>query len=217
MWSAENPSEGLAFRDWFYKVAKEENGEPDVSNGHIALEIFSQTISYISHHRRLLGNYNETGFLPPRPSEENLAELNMTIRDFFDRHGLRTLKPLFKLAYTLQGYGYLEEESILYGMIWVTPKLVNGLIEMLKIRKVLRKKRLRRKSELTGTPKGITTLQKGFQPLFQAIVDRHDIPVINHAQISSIERKDDGVSVHYHREYKDANDTLVREDDKTMR
>ena len=200
-----------------YRSCKIANLEPDVSDAHIALEIFAHTFKYVGHHRRLLKNYSNTGFLPPRPAEAEMAELGMTIEEFLDHHNLRSLKPIFQLAYTLQGYGYIAEESILYGFLWVTPTLLISLLERLKVRKVLRKKRLRQKPLLHGSQKQITTLKNGFQTLFKAIVERDSIPVIFNANITAIKRDDKGVTIDYYREFKDASGQVVREEPVTKR
>ncbi|XP_065180588.1 uncharacterized protein LOC135811300 isoform X1 [Sycon ciliatum] len=207
VWTDAKKDVGGKLRDWFYQAAKEAENDLDAKDSAIAWEIFKQAIHYISHHRRLLLNYEETGFLPPRPSAEHLEELQMSIADFFDKYELRALKPIFKLAYTLQGYGFVEEEPILYGMLWVTPPLLNGLIEMLKVRKVLHKRRLRKRM---GTPRSITTLEKGFRPLFEAIIarcqDRASLPgkqpfrVLQQTVITKLERTDTDVTVEFHRE-----------------
>lgn len=46
--------------------------------------------------------------------------------DFIQRNKLKALVPIFQISLTMQGYGHLDEIAALYGVMWNTPKFING-------------------------------------------------------------------------------------------
>ncbi len=85
---------------------------------------------YIAIHQRLFGNY--TGELMPRPTAAVLHEIRGTFMEFLQRNGLTSLHPLFLASHTMQGYGHVDEVAALYGLMWNTPKLMNGLLRRMQ-------------------------------------------------------------------------------------
>ena len=190
----------MTFRDWFYETAKAAEGQHRLSNRRLAKLVWHQAIAYIKIHRRLLRRYECTGFLPPGPSKDTLHLLEGTINSFLDARALRTLKPIFKAAFTLQGYGHMEEESILYGLLWVTPSLLIGLLEQLKVRPALRP---HQQLLLKGRQNTITILRCGFEQLFRKIVEKDGINVLLNVDIDCILRYPKAVRVAYRRTTED--------------
>lgn len=182
----------LPFRKWIFReVAKHIGGHP--SKPHCAWEVFRQSFAYTDLHKKLLGDYD--GFLMPRPSVEVMEELNCSIDEFLTRHQLNALKPVFMLAFTLQGYGYLEHTSALYGLMWVTPLLLTGLVEQLKFRKALPCRELSKRP--AGERRTITMLVRGFELLWQTMAEKHDLDIIREADITAIKRDHTGVHIDY--------------------
>ena len=59
-----------------------------------------------------------------RPSQNVLHRTRGTFLDFLKREDLEPMKMLFKTSTELQGYGYLDEVSALYGLLWNKPKFM---------------------------------------------------------------------------------------------
>lgn len=57
-----------------------------------------------------------------------IADTKMTFAEFLKSNGFEDLSPLFSLANTVQGYGYIEELPALYGLWWNSPDEVNGFL-----------------------------------------------------------------------------------------
>ena len=58
------------------------------------------------------------------PDKAILERVNGTFKWFMEKEGVEAMEPLLKVSNELQGYGYLDEVSALYGLIWNTPKFM---------------------------------------------------------------------------------------------
>ena len=58
------------------------------------------------------------------PYKAILERVNGTFKWFLEKEGLQAMEPILKVSNELQGYGYLDEVSALYGLIWNTPKFM---------------------------------------------------------------------------------------------
>ena len=59
-----------------------------------------------------------------RPSEEVLYRTRGTFLEFIKREDLEPMKIVLKTSHELQGYGYIDEVSALYGLLWNQPKFM---------------------------------------------------------------------------------------------
>eukprot|EP00794_Sanderia_malayensis_P011741 gene11741-12962_t len=141
-------------------------------------------MKYNKLHQRLFGNY--TGELMPRPSEAVLHEIRGTFMDFLKRNGLTSLQPIFLACHTMQGYGHLDEVAALYGLIWNTPKLVNGLL-----------KRMYKQMDT-----GLYMLKHGFQGLWEAMIQKAGLHIEYDVNIQHVYRNRRGtwLCTKFHRE-----------------
>jgi hypothetical protein len=64
-------------------------------------------VRYIKLHKELFGTYE--GDLMPRPSAAVLHRVRGSFLDFLTRERLLPLEPVFNIALTVPGYGYLDE------------------------------------------------------------------------------------------------------------
>ncbi len=87
-------------------------------------------MKYNSLHQKLFGNY--TGELMPRPSAAVMHAIRGTYMEYLQRNGLTSLVPLLLASHTMQGYGHIDEVAALYGLMWNTPKLMNGLLRRMQ-------------------------------------------------------------------------------------
>ena len=62
------------------------------------------------------------------PSTETLADLDATFLAFLKKYNLEAMKIILQISNELQGYGYLNEVSALYGLIWNKPKFMFGYL-----------------------------------------------------------------------------------------
>ena len=164
------------------------------------MSVFSQSLTYTDIHRRLLGAC--TSFLVPRPKDAVLKELECSIEEFLDRNDLRALKPIFFLLFTTQGFGYLNNTSSLYGLLWVTPARLASMIERLKVRKSLSQEPGQTQQRPADGDHPVTILVKGFQPLWKAMVERLHIQVVGDAAITRIDRSNGKVKIGFHQHHR---------------
>ena len=73
-------------------------------------------------HNELFGDYE--GDIMLKPSEAVMERTRGTFLDFLKREDLEPMKVIFKTTHELQGYGWIDEVSALYGLIWNTPKFM---------------------------------------------------------------------------------------------
>ena len=73
-------------------------------------------------HDELFGGYE--GDIMHKPSEEIMHRTRGTFLEFLKREDLEPMKTVFKTSHELQGYGYLDEVSALYGLLWNKPKIM---------------------------------------------------------------------------------------------
>ena len=70
---------------------------------------------YFRLHNELFGKYDGDFML--RPSEEVLVRTRGTLLDFPKKEVLVAIKNAFKTSTQLQGYGFVDEVSALYGLV----------------------------------------------------------------------------------------------------
>ena len=59
-----------------------------------------------------------------RPSEEVLYRTRGTLLEFLQREDLEPMRIVFKTTNEMTGYGYIDEVSALYGLMWNKPKFM---------------------------------------------------------------------------------------------
>lgn len=62
-----------------------------------------------------------------RPAPEKLARLNGTMGEFLIQNDCTALIPVFFLAQSYQGYGFMDEAPVFNGLMWVSPNMVDYL------------------------------------------------------------------------------------------
>eukprot|EP00475_Leptophrys_vorax_P018457 TRINITY_DN25250_c0_g1_i1.p1 TRINITY_DN25250_c0_g1~~TRINITY_DN25250_c0_g1_i1.p1 ORF type:complete len:531 (-),score=130.16 TRINITY_DN25250_c0_g1_i1:64-1656(-) len=83
------------------------------------LSLFLTMVRYKIHHRRLF----------KLPKQEFLKRTNKTFKQYLDDNGFSDLEPLFSLAMTIQGYGYVDRVSAFYGLWWNSGPEMQGFID----------------------------------------------------------------------------------------
>ena len=104
----------------------------------------------------------------PRPGPTVMYRTRGTFLDFMRRENLMALIEVFDLLHTKWGYGYLDEVSALYGLMWNTPEAVLPVV--------------------LGT-NSIRLPNSGFQKLWQTIAEREYLDVQLEVDIHQVKRK----------------------------
>ena len=108
----------------------------------------------------------------PRPSVTVLYRIRGTFLQFLERENLLGLAPLFKLFHTFSGYGYLDEVSAFYGLLWNTPRLLA--------------------SQLIGSGRhNIFILRKGFYNVWLALQRKEKFNIKFNTKLEEIRRYPD--------------------------
>ena len=118
------------------------------------LVLIPALVNYVRIHKQMFGRYE--GDLMPRPGPTVMYRTRGTFLDFMKREKLMALIELFDLLHTKWGYGYLDEVSALYGLMWNTPEAVLPVA--------------------LGT-NSIRLPNRGFQQLWQTIVEKEQLDV----------------------------------------
>jgi len=137
----------------------------------VGLFVLRDIWRYNRIHRRIFGRYD--GAFPPRPSARGMEELQGSFLDFLERHRLQTLIPVMRLFQSAQGYGYLEQVSAYYGLLWNNPDTMKIVIEQLTGR---------------GRQAGADLTKAGMQRLLTEMVHRGRIDVRLYNEVTRIDR-----------------------------
>ena len=157
-------------------VAKLTNSSsPEVNLGFLLQTV----VRYVRLHKEMFGDY--PGDLMLQPSAEVMARVRGTFLDFLTRENMLALLPVFKFSHELQGFGYVNEISALYGLIWNNPKLI--IVSALRALK-------RDTDELT-----VYVLRDGFEKIWKTIVDKENINIKFNTDIYSITRNENDIDM----------------------
>jgi protoporphyrinogen/coproporphyrinogen III oxidase len=117
------------------------------------------------------------------PYDEIFKETNMTFKEYLDRNGFHDLIPLFSLANTVQGYGFIERVPAWYGLWWNDPLEVDGFLQ----------------TALHRVRRPASILRKGFEHYWSSLrtylVDKWGVRIQENAHIKSVERTADIVTI----------------------
>ena len=110
----------------------------------------------------------------PKPSIMN--RIRGTFLDFLKRENLEPMKVIFKTTHEVQGYGFIDEISALYGLIWNKAAFVTVY--------ALRILRIPPKNEREG----IYFLREGFETVWKNIVEKEKLNIEFNTDIYSLRR-----------------------------
>jgi len=169
-----------SMEDWMYGAIEEEWAGNDyllVPNELNKLPMLQAIRRYQLAHRKAMGTYQDT--LPPEPSKEQWALMDMTFYEFLKENGCLALMPLLLLGHTAQGYGLLDTIPAFYGLMWFTADLCERFLAA------------KRNPAAEAT---LTMLKGGWSSLWQTMVAKDKLDVrLGHA-VSTIKRSVDGVT-----------------------
>ena len=154
---------------------------------HNLLLLAKGLLKYIKLHYTLFGHYD--GDLMQQPSKATLRETSGTFSDFLKMNELEILIPTMEIYQTMMGgYGYIEEIGTLYGLMWNTPTLLLPLV--LNTFYAINGDHNLRSQNLYG-------LKKGFQHLWETVVEKEDLNIQFNSSISRINRTNRSIDIQY--------------------
>lgn len=126
---------------------------------------------YNQLYQQLFGTSKLPYAIPLHLRTEVLEQIDISLLDFLKKHRLEALIGFLQLAQTAQGYGYLETIPAYYGLCWITPELLVGLIK-----------------EMSGLEPLIQMLPDGYETLWQTIATKDSLNIKLETTIQSINR-----------------------------
>lgn len=125
---------------------------------------------YIVLHKWIFGD----GFpMPSTPPQEFLKEhSSKTFIEFLRYHKMDCLIGILQYGYEVQGYGTLSTIPAFYGLIWITPAIIETII----------------KDGLGGNTPIVTAWSKGWGDVWDQIVSKENLKILFNVKLLSIER-----------------------------
>lgn len=134
-----------------------------------------ELVIYIYEHFKCMGGKSPMPLEPPQYFLDNYGD--SSFGDFLKANGIEALKPILQYAYEVQGYGSVEEVPAYYGLLWVTPPTIWGII-VDSVEGIVK---------YVGPPV-VTAFPKGWGDLWQEIVKQDKLNIELGVTIDSITR-----------------------------
>ena len=166
--------------------------------------LLSSVEKYNSLHAELVGDVEFS--MPNKPSDENLARMDMTFEEFLLTNDMVALSAFLSFAHAAQGYGYISSIPAFYGLWWVSPELLNGYIQMSMHQQIeeicawssdnwLMKEFVRQITKMfvggdaAQVYRTTTMLPEGYGKIWPTIAAHHDLDIRYNTNIASIDRQ----------------------------
>ena len=115
----------VLYMEYFMKYLMKHFGTKNQTEASLKLSGLIEKYSHLHH--KMFGKYEYE--LMPRPSKRVLEALDCSYMTFLKRNDLDSLRPLLLVTHSMSGYGYLDEISAFYGLMWNTPILLSGMLK----------------------------------------------------------------------------------------
>ena len=133
----------------------------------LSIQLRQEFQRYVALHEGLFGT-NFIPFLFPRPSPEVLFKIKGSFADFLIRNNLPLMNTLVYALFTRTGYGQPNRLGAVYGLSFLTPRVVRNLL-------------------LDGNPR-TTLIDTGLVDVLETLVKRFQIDIKLNADIQKIVR-----------------------------
>ena len=138
-------------------------------------------MSYFSLHKELFGDYEGDIMEKPKPSIMN--RIRGTFLDFLQRENLEPMKVIFASSHVIAGYGFIDEVSALYGLMWNKPAFIsNYAFRLLRI-------------PPQNERQNFYFLKEGFEKVYKNIVEKENLKIEFNTDIYSLRRHGNGNSI----------------------
>ncbi len=138
----------------------------------VKLRLLGTILKYNRLYKKLFGTSTLPYSVPLHLSAEVLAQIDMTFIDFLHQNKLAPMIGLLRIMQAAQGYGYLENIPAYYGLCWVTPEFLLGLVK-----------------QVIGITQITRMLPDGYETLWRTIAEKDDLSIKLNTIIHSINRQ----------------------------
>ena len=102
-----------------------------------------------------------------------MKRIDCTFLEFLQQEKLTALVPYFVYSQSVQGYGILDKIPAFYGLFWNTPELMRTTSELLR---------------LAVDKPNVIVLTKGYQSLWEHMIEKHKLNIIYNCNITKLDR-----------------------------
>lgn len=172
--------DGVEFEEWVIRKNGGDNFFTDlIAQG----KMLAKLVRYRFLHKALMGDTRPIPLSKPSESSrkqvflpEGIADdlLRISFEDFLVKYDMEALLALLTYVYEVQGYGTMKEITAYYGMVWITPEMVDGIIEA--------------NLPFTSRSAPVTGLVKGWGYLWDQIVKKEKLNIVKNVDIKNITR-----------------------------
>lgn len=121
----------------------------------LAAKLTQAAFKYVVLHGAIFGEFDPYTMFHSPMTDAQLKLTNMTILEFLTQNDLLVLEPLFLVAQTAQGYGYLDKMPAFYGLMWISPSAMQSAL-----------------SQVSGSASpGVVMVKEGFSALIDKLVE----------------------------------------------
>lgn len=143
------------------------------SNLELDFLLAEELIKYTALHIKFMGEESPMPLTEPRDGFFFKNYLYHTFHEYLEYHDLPALKGILQYGYEVQGYGSLKSIPAYYGLIWMTPAIIETI--------------LGDKTGILSKPV-VTAWSKGWGDLWRQIVQKNDLQISYNTIITSITR-----------------------------
>uniref|UniRef100_B8HL00 Protoporphyrinogen oxidase-like protein n=1 Tax=Cyanothece sp. (strain PCC 7425 / ATCC 29141) TaxID=395961 RepID=B8HL00_CYAP4 len=140
--------------------------------GIIKLELLKAIWNYCRLYRKLFGTTKLSYAIPLHMTSQLREQIDMTFLEFLKLNQLEALIGLLQILQTAQGYGRIETIPAYYGLCWMTPEFLSGIVR-----------------QIVGFPQVIRMVPDGFETLWRTIALKDELSVELKTKIHSIKRQ----------------------------
>ena len=132
--------------------------------------LFEALSKYILIHYEIFGGtFPMPTSIPHQFLEEHASK---TFSDFLRYHNLEAIIGILQYGYEVQGYGTLDKIPAFYGLIWITPPIIEAML----------------RDSLGGKTPIVTAWSKGWGDLWTQIVQKENLNIVYNVKINNINR-----------------------------
>ncbi|MEM7022287.1 MAG: FAD-dependent oxidoreductase [Pseudomonadota bacterium] len=147
-------------------------GGRDLSASLVGMRLLQAIWRYCRLYRAMFGAFTLPYAMPLSLPSRVLARIDMSFLEFLRRNRLDALTGVVRIAQSAQGYGYLETIPAYYGLCWMTPAFLAGLMR-----------------PAIGMSTTTTMLPDGYEALWRTIAEKDGLSINLDTRIHALDRQ----------------------------